>query len=52
MLKNGLVPIAVRANADLVTCDAADVLIEHGFIRAIEPVGLITRSDVEMIEGC
>jgi len=36
---------------DLVKCDAADVLIEHGFIQAIEPVGLITRSDVEMIEA-
>ena len=33
------------------TCDPADVLIEHGFIRAIEPVGRITRGDVEMIEA-
>jgi 5-methylthioadenosine/S-adenosylhomocysteine deaminase len=37
--------------ADLVTCDPADVLIEHGFIRAIEPVGRITRGDVETIEA-
>jgi len=37
--------------ADLVTCDPADVLIEHGFIRAIEPVGRIRRGDVETIEA-
>jgi 5-methylthioadenosine/S-adenosylhomocysteine deaminase len=37
--------------ADFVTCDPADVLIEHGFIRAIEPVGRITRDDVETIEA-
>jgi len=37
--------------ADFVTCDPADVLIEHGFIRAIEPVGRITRGDVETIEA-
>jgi 5-methylthioadenosine/S-adenosylhomocysteine deaminase len=37
--------------ADLVTYDPADVLIEHGFIRAIEPVGRITRGDVETIEA-
>jgi guanine deaminase len=36
---------------DYVTCDPADVLIEHGFIRAIEPVGRITRSGVETIEA-
>jgi 5-methylthioadenosine/S-adenosylhomocysteine deaminase len=37
--------------ADFVTCDPADVLIAHGFIRAIEPVGRITRDDVETIEA-
>jgi len=37
--------------ADFLTCDPADVLVEHGFIRAIEPVGRITRGDVETIEA-
>ena len=37
--------------ADFVTSNPADVLIEHGFIRAIEPVGRITRGDVETIEA-
>ena len=37
--------------ADLKTCDPSDVLIEGGFIRAIEPAGRITRGDVETIEA-
>src|SRR5262245_41478138 len=37
--------------ADFLTCDPADVLVEHGFIRAIEPVGRITRGDLETIEA-
>ena len=37
--------------ADLKTCRPADVLIEDGFIRAIEPPGQITRGDLERIEA-
>lgn len=37
--------------ADLKTCDAADVLIEDGFIRAIERPGSIAREGVERVEA-
>jgi len=37
--------------SDLKTCDAADVLIEDGFIQAIEPPGRITRENVERVEA-
>ena len=36
---------------DLKTCDAADVLIENGIIRTIEPPGRITREDAEAIDA-
>jgi 5-methylthioadenosine/S-adenosylhomocysteine deaminase len=36
--------------ADLKTCDPADVLVERGFIQAIEPPGRITRN-FEAIES-
>jgi guanine deaminase len=37
--------------ADLKTCRPADVLIEHGIIRAIEPPGQITLENLERIEA-
>ena len=37
--------------ADLKTCRPADVLIEDGFIRAIEPPGQITRGNLKRIEA-
>jgi guanine deaminase len=37
--------------ADLATCHPADVLVEEGFIQAIEPLGSIARGDVETIEA-
>jgi len=37
--------------ADLSTCDPADVLIEDGNIRAIEPPGRISRENVERIDA-
>ena len=36
---------------DLKTCDPADVLVEDGFIIAIEPPGRITREDVDRIDA-
>jgi guanine deaminase len=36
---------------DLNTCDLADVLIERGFITAIEPPGRITREGAERIDA-
>lgn len=36
---------------NLRTCDPADVLIEAGFIRAIEPPGRITREDCEIVDA-
>ena len=36
---------------DLNACDLADVLIERGFITAIEPPGRITREDAERIDA-
>ena len=36
---------------DLKTCDLADMLIERGFITAIEPPGRITREDAERIDA-
>jgi 5-methylthioadenosine/S-adenosylhomocysteine deaminase len=36
---------------DLRTCEPADLLVENGFIRAIEPPGCITRVDVETVEA-
>jgi guanine deaminase len=36
---------------DLIACDPADVLIEDGFILAIEPCGRITRDDVERVDA-
>jgi 5-methylthioadenosine/S-adenosylhomocysteine deaminase len=37
--------------ADLKTCTAADVLVEDGFIRAIEQPGRLTSENVERIEA-
>src|SRR5262245_13510197 len=37
--------------ADLKTCRPADVLVEDGCIRAIEPPGQITREGIERIEA-
>jgi len=37
--------------ADLKTCDPADVLVEDGFIFAIEPPGRITREDIDRIDA-
>ena len=46
LIRGGLV-----LRADLATCRPADVLVEDGFIQAIEPLGGIARSDVETIEA-
>jgi len=37
--------------ADLKTCDPADVLVEDGFIIAIEPPGHIAREDLDRIDA-
>jgi 5-methylthioadenosine/S-adenosylhomocysteine deaminase len=37
--------------ADLKTCELADILVEDGFIIAIEPGGRITREDVDRIDA-
>jgi 5-methylthioadenosine/S-adenosylhomocysteine deaminase len=36
---------------DLKTCDPADVLVDAGYIRAIEPPGRITSGNAEIIEA-
>ena len=42
---------ALVLRADLATFGPADVLVEDGFIQAIEPLGSIARGDVETIEA-
>ena len=37
--------------ADLKTCDPADVLLENGFIIAIEPPARITRENVDLLDA-
>ena len=37
--------------ADLKTCDPTDVLVEDGFILAIEPPGRIMREDVDRVDA-
>jgi 5-methylthioadenosine/S-adenosylhomocysteine deaminase len=37
--------------ADLAACNPADMLVEDGFIRAIEPPGRITRGNIEIVEA-
>lgn len=50
-----MTPLLIRGarvlRGDLKTCDPADMWVEAGVIRAIEPSGRITREDVEVVDA-